>query len=306
MFTVTRDQLWKAILEDLFEDFLHWFYLPYVEQIDFNRKPEFLDQELQKIYPESHSKRRVVDRLVKVWLQDGTDSWFLLHIEAQSYTDPAFAERMYIYQYRIRDRYHRNVTALVILADDNPEFRPASYHYSFMGTSLEYRFGVCKIMDLDIARLEVSDNPFALALATAWYGLQKNSRNDEERMNFKIQLVRRLLKRQFPRERIRRLLEFIKFYAKFDREELYDRFEQKIQQNRKNMGILELVEQEARKYYKKEGRAEGRAEGLEEGQEMALQTIIAKLIQKGFSDQQIVDLLEVAPDRVTKVRQTLQ
>jgi hypothetical protein len=74
MFHITRDQLWKAILEDLFDDFLRWFYQPYLLQIDFERPFEFLDQELQKIYPESKSKKRFVDKLVKVWLKDGQDS----------------------------------------------------------------------------------------------------------------------------------------------------------------------------------------------------------------------------------------
>ena len=143
MYQITRDQLWKAILEDLFDDFLRWFYQPYIDQIDFQRPFEFLDQELQKIYPESRSKRRFVDKLVKVSLKNGTDSWFLLHIEAQSYPDPDFAERMYIYQYRIWDLYRRDITALAILADDNRQFRPEHYRFEFMGTSLEYRFGIC-------------------------------------------------------------------------------------------------------------------------------------------------------------------
>ena len=306
MYEITRDQLWKAILEDLFDDFLRWFYQPYLHQIDFKRPFEFLDQELRKIFPESVSGNRYVDKLVKVWLKDGSDSWFLLHVEAQSYPDPDFAERMYIYQYRIRDLHRRNITALAILADDNARYRPEAYQYEFMGTRLEYRFRVCKIMELSIAELEASENPFALALAAAWYGLRKNSRDDEQRLSFKIQLVRRLLNRQVKRERIRRLLEFIKFYAKFDRQEFYDHFEHIIQPNREKMGILELVEQEARKYYKKVGLEEGRAEGLEEGRAegrlKGLQEAIEKLLRKGFSQEQIIDLLEVPAELVEQVR----
>ena len=305
MYGITRDQLWKAILEDLFDDFLRWFYQPYLEQIDFQRPFEFLDQELRKIFPESASKRRYVDKLIKVWLKDGSNSWFLLHVEAQSYSDPDFAERMYIYQYRIRDQHRQKITALAILADDNARYRPDVYRYDFMGTSLAYQFRICKIMDLDILELEASENPFAIALATAWYGLRHNSRDDSQKLGFKIQLVKRLLQRNMSRERIKKVLEFIKYYSKFDQPELYDKFEHIIQPNRKKMGILELVEKQAKRYYKKKGRQEGRQEGLAEGRQATLQVIIKKLLSKGLSDAQIMELLEVPATLIESVRASL-
>lgn len=156
MVEFTRDQLWKAILEDLFDDFLRWFYEPHLHLIDFKRPFEFLDKELLKIFPESEEQHRFADKLVKVWLKNGEDSWFLLHVEAQNYPDPDFAERMYIYQYRIRDLHRRDITALAILADDSPRFRPKAYRYSFMGTTLLYQFRICKIRDLKIQELEAS------------------------------------------------------------------------------------------------------------------------------------------------------
>lgn len=294
MLEITRDQLWKAILEDLFDDFLRWFYEPYLESIDFERPFEFLDQELLKIYPESAETGRFVDKLVKVWLKNGNDSWFLLHVEAQSYPDPSFAERMYIYQYRIRDRHRRDITALAILADDSPTYRPETYRYEFMGTTLLYQFRVCKIRELQIDTLEQSKNPFALALAVAWYGLKQNNRNDRERLNFKIQLVKKLMERQVKRDGIKRLLEFIKFYTKFDRVELYRDFEEIIHPNRTKMGILELVREASEKYWKNVGKAEGKAEGT--------RLVIEKLLQKGFTDEQVSELLEIPLEFVQQIR----
>jgi len=53
---ITKDQLWKAIIEELFEPFLHFFYPSYVNQIDFEKGFEFLEKELQSLYPKSESK----------------------------------------------------------------------------------------------------------------------------------------------------------------------------------------------------------------------------------------------------------
>lgn len=305
MLEISRDQLWKAIIEDLFSDFLHWFYQPYVHLIDFERPFEFLDKELQKIYPESVERNRAVDKLVKVWLKNGQDSWFLLHIEAQSYRDTGFAERMYIYQYRIRDLFKRGITALAILADDSPHFRPNAYQYAFMGTELSYQFQICKVRDLKIRELEESDNPFAVALSTAWYGLKRNSRTDEQRYSFKIQLVRRLAERNFHRDRIGRLLEFIKHYSKFELPELYQHFEEEVSPTYKTMGIIELVQEKTKEHFLKQGLQQGLQQGFEEGlkkgEQLALQRSVENLFQKGFTIQQVTDLLAVAEEVVQNI-----
>ena len=305
MVEFTRDQLWKAILEDLFDDFLRWFYEPYLHLIDFEKPFEFLDKELLKIYPESAEQQRFADKLVKVWLKSGEDSWFLLHVEAQNYPDPDFAERTYIYQYRIRDLRRRDITALAILADDSPRFRPNTYQHSFMGTTVSYQFRICKIRDFKIQELEASDNPFALALATAWYGLKQNSRTDEQKYVFKIQLVKMLLKRNFNRQRIHKLLAFIKYYSKFERSEFYHQLEEEIHPKRKKMGILELVEGKIKEEGLKQGLEEGLKQGLKQGEELTLRRIIEHLLRNGSSVQQVVDMLAVPEDLVQKIHDEL-
>ncbi len=41
-----------------------------------------------------------------------------------------FPERMYIYNYRIFDKFRKEVVSLVLLTDDNPNFRPREYQRS--------------------------------------------------------------------------------------------------------------------------------------------------------------------------------
>ncbi|MGH7136182.1 MAG: hypothetical protein ACREHD_10610, partial [Pirellulales bacterium] len=112
------DTAWKEALEALFEPFMAFFFPDAHRDIDWTRRFEMLDKELQQITPESEQGRRVVDKLVKVWRTNGQDEWVLVHIEVQSQPDTDFARRMYVYNYRLFDRYNRKVASFAILGDD--------------------------------------------------------------------------------------------------------------------------------------------------------------------------------------------
>lgn len=43
-------------------------------------------------------------KLIKVAALDGIETWVLIHVEVQGEPEDSFAERMFTYQYRLRDR----------------------------------------------------------------------------------------------------------------------------------------------------------------------------------------------------------
>ncbi len=47
------DTLWKGILEDIFDDFLRFMYPNADEIFDIGRGFEFLDKELEDLFPQS-------------------------------------------------------------------------------------------------------------------------------------------------------------------------------------------------------------------------------------------------------------
>ena len=55
---------------------------------------------------------------MRVHTLEGAEAWVLVHIEVQGDEDADFAKRMYIYNYRIFDRYDRRVASLAVLTDD--------------------------------------------------------------------------------------------------------------------------------------------------------------------------------------------
>lgn len=80
------DALWKALIEDLAEDFLKFFF-PNVEEIlDLNRKIIFLDKELEQLFPvdEDDFNPKYVDKLLKVYTKKEKKSgfWFTLKCKA--------------------------------------------------------------------------------------------------------------------------------------------------------------------------------------------------------------------------------
>jgi hypothetical protein len=58
--------------------------------------------------------------------EGGVEVWLLIHFEMQGKKEQAFPERMFIYAYRIYDRYRRPVISLAILCDDDPQWRPTT------------------------------------------------------------------------------------------------------------------------------------------------------------------------------------
>ena len=73
---------------------------------------------------------------------------------------------MYTYNYRLFDRYNREVASLAVLGDDNPRWRPDCFGYSRWGLHAGIRFPVVKLLDYTEhgERLQESRNPFAMVV----------------------------------------------------------------------------------------------------------------------------------------------
>lgn len=63
----------------------------------------------------------------------GAEAWLLLHVEVQNQAEADFPERMFVYYYRIYDRFRRPVVSLAVLGDENPDWRPSSHVQEELG-----------------------------------------------------------------------------------------------------------------------------------------------------------------------------
>ena len=142
------DNPWKDVLEHFFRQFLSFFFPEAHAAIDWSRNYESLDKELQQIVSESELGLRLADKLFKVWLMDGQEAWILIHIEIQNQRDPRFAERMFVYNYRIYDRYRQPVISLAVLGDEEPTWRPDRFTYGMFGCTTGIHFPIVKLFRL--------------------------------------------------------------------------------------------------------------------------------------------------------------
>ncbi len=90
----------------------------------------------------------------------------MIHVEVQGQHDADFAERMYVYNYRVFDRYRRKVASFALLADDRANWRPNHYGYDLWGSCSSLAFPTVKLLDYEPRWQELTQahNPFAIVV----------------------------------------------------------------------------------------------------------------------------------------------
>ena len=263
------DSPWKEALDVYFEAFIAFFYPKVHAEVDWSRGYETLDKELEQIAPQAETGRRVVDKLVKVWRKSGEEEWVLVHIEVQSQQEAEFALRMFVYHYRLLDRYNKTVVSLAVLGDDQPAWRPNRFHRDLWDCRVEFEFPIVKLLDYTtrVDELEVGANPFS-TVVLAHIKAQETRQDNDRRFDWKLRLIRGLYERGMSREDIRQLFRFIDWMMDLPRE-LDRQFKTELENTEQehHMPYVTSVERLA----KEEGIQEGIREGIKEGIEKCLE-----------------------------------
>jgi hypothetical protein len=204
------DTPWKEAIERYFQEFIAFFFPQAYQEIDWTKNFEFLDKELQQVVRDAELGKRLVDKLVKIYRQGGEEAWVLIHIEVQSQEESDFAQRMFIYNYRIYDRYKRTVASLAVLGDEQESWRPHQFNYQLFGCELGFKFPIIKLLDYQRQwqELEQNLNPFA-TVVMAHLKAQETRSDRNQRKEWKLTLTRRLYEKGFEREDIINLFRFI-------------------------------------------------------------------------------------------------
>ena len=195
------DSPWKEAIGLYFPSFLQFFFPTIHRQVDWKQGYQLLDKELGQVTRDADLGRRDADLLVRVTRKSGAEAWVLLHIEVQSQVDTDFPLRMYVYNYRIFDKYARDVVSLAILGDEQPLWRPARYERKLWGSRSLLTFPVVKLLDLDGSETKTPRNPFAWLVA-AHLRAQKTQSNSPVRLQSKLQLVRGLYRCGLSKDQI--------------------------------------------------------------------------------------------------------
>lgn len=272
-----HDSPWKDALETYFAEFLALLFPTIHQQVDWSKGYTPLDKELQQITVDASSGRRYADKLVKVYAHDNTETWVLIHVEVQGEPEDAFAERMYTYQYRLRDRYGVDVVSMAVLADTRERFRPTTFHYQRWGCEVVFTFPMVKLIDWEAQweALETSDNVFALVVMAQLHA--KRLTDGNARTQAKIKLVRLMFERNYRREQIQQLFTVIDWMIQLPygleptfRQAVYDI------QEAKKMPYINTFE--------RHGIEQGLLQGREEGTLIGERRFLTKLLHKRFGE----------------------
>ncbi|NJN67785.1 MAG: cytosolic protein [Chloroflexaceae bacterium] len=282
----TYDAPWKQALELYIEAFLAFFFPAVHAAVDWTHPVEFLDQELQKIVRYAEQGVAHVDKLVKVRLKDGTSYWLFIHIEVQSQYDATFLKRMWVYYYRLYDRYGEAVVSLAVLGDEHPGWRPNDLRWERLGLQVQFTFPIVKLQDYrqQWALLETSHNPFA-TVVMAHLKTQETRHQVEDRKRWKLALARRLYQRQYTRQEVLNLLHFLDWMMYLP-EDLDRAFwdEVKTFEEEQEMQHITFLEREALTRGSAEGFTRGSAEGFVRGQRQELLDNLALMLDLKFGE----------------------
>ncbi len=282
------DGPWKEALETYLEDFFAFFFPAIHVEIDWSQTPEFLDKEFGQIAPAADIGKRLVDKLVKVWSHEGEDAWVLVHVEVQNAREADFAQRMYVYNYRIFDRFARDVASLAVLSDTSASWRPTTYRRERWGTRLEFSYPIVKLHDYrkERAALEGERNPFA-TVVLAHLGAQDTRHDPPTRRTVKMALTRRLYGRGYDREQVVTLFRLIDWLLELpEAQEALFRDEITALEEERKMVYVTSIERmgiaRGREEGRVEGQVEGRVEGQVEGKRDALRQGVRQIVERRF------------------------
>jgi hypothetical protein len=285
------DTPWKDAIESYFEEFIAFFFPQAHGDIDWRQGYEFLDKELQQVVRDAELGKRLVDKLVKIYRTGGEETWVLVHVEVQSQEESNFAQRMYVYHYRIFDRYKRSVASLAVLGDERATWRPNQFSDELWGCEVRFRFPVVKLLDYEQRwqELEASRNPFA-TVVMAHLKAQETRNDARERFSSKLYLTRRLYEQGYEREDVINLFRFIDWVMSLPEELEQDFWREVIQlQEDRRMPYITSIERLATQ----KGIEQGIEQSLQQMRQILWESIELSLRQR-FGDEGLEVLSEIS------------
>ena len=251
---------WKQIIDDELEEFFRFFFPQVHAAIDFRYGCQSRDKELAKIMVGADVGDREADKLFEVQWRDGGQELVLVHVEVQAQGERDFAQRMYVYNTRIWQRYGRPAVSLALLVDEDPQFRPDQFVREKGGCRLTFTFPVVKLLGYKSEEeLEADPSPLAVASLVQLGKLRAGS-DMGRRLAIKLALARALYVRGYDRERLLKLFRFLDYVLTLP-EELSRQFDRELEDIEETLNMPYVTEYRTARRRAPGGRQEGRQEG---------------------------------------------
>ncbi|UBF27981.1 hypothetical protein K9N68_08825 [Kovacikia minuta CCNUW1] len=185
---------------------------------------------------------------------------------------------MFVYYYRLRDRYKQPIASLAILGDERATWRPQPFQEELWGCRVLFEFPIIKLLDYEPrwTELESIRNPFAIAVMA--HLKTKETRNDAvARKEWKFRLTRQLYEQGYERQDILNLFRFLDWMMELP-EGLKQAFWTELEQyeQERQMPYVTSIEQM----------------GIEKGREEVRRSLALKMLQENLPLETIARITE--------------
>jgi Putative transposase, YhgA-like len=280
---IDHDRLFKELISTFFIEFLDLF-LPQVA-IDIDRDSiQFLSELV--LTDVTEGEKKIIDLLAKVKYRQ-QDTYFLIHVEAQSYTEKVFAKRIFKYFARLHEKYDLPIYPVVIFSFDEPKRpEPQQYRVTFPDLDvLNFQFAAIQLNRLSWRDYLTQQNPVAAAL------MAKMNIPASERPQVKAECLRLLATLRLDPARIQMISGFVDTYLRLTKEE-----EQTFSSTISTMGLTQD---------EREGVMQIVTSWMESGIQAERQKTISGILKARFGDLDaqleaiIPQLMELSPEEYT-------
>ena len=287
---IDHDRLFKELISTFFVEFLELFLPQVVREID-RESIQFLPQEVFNDVTSGDKKE--IDLLAQVRYQQ-QETYFLIHVENQSYSQSDFAKRMFKYFARLHEKYDLPIYPVVIFSFDEPQRRePENYQLAFSDLQvLDFNFKAIQLNQLRWRDYLTQSNPVAAAL------MAKMKIPPSERPQVKAECLRLLITLKLDPARMQLISGFVDVYLNLNGTE-----EELFQVTANNMGLLQEEKyMEIVTSWERKARQEGIQEGIQQGVQEAQETIAINLLRRGMGAEETREITGLSLERVRELQ----
>ncbi|MBC6433714.1 DUF4351 domain-containing protein [Nostoc sp. HG1] len=205
---IDHDRLFKELIATFFIEFLELFFPQVIAYLEPDSL-KFLDKEV--FTDVTAGEQYEADLVVQVRFRE-QKTFFLVHIENQSYPQADFGRRMFRYFARLFEKYALPVYPIVVFSYDAPRTPQKNiYRMEFPDKNvLEFNYGVVQLNQLNWRDFLQQENPVASAL------MAKMNIAPSERPRVKAECLRLLATLRLDPARMKMIGGFVDTYLKLN------------------------------------------------------------------------------------------
>lgn len=206
--SIDHDRLFKELISTFFVEFIELFFPQVITYLD-GESITFLDKEI--FTDVTQGEKFETDLIAQVKFQQ-QESFFLVHVEAQSSSDNSFNRRMFTYFSALHQKFSLSVYPIVIFSYDSPlKEAESEYQVEFPDFKvLQFNYRKIQLNRLNWKDYLNQNNPIASALMSKMQIAQK------DRPKVKAQCLRLLANLKLDPARMQLISGFVDTYLKLN------------------------------------------------------------------------------------------